>query len=384
MARNDDFFETQRVHSLIKTRIVIEYFKQWSRIMVGQMREKANPRISYLDLFCGPGRYDDGTPSTPLQLMTHAIANPDLCEMLVAAFNDIEPDHIRALTKNLEELPGYKNIKNKPLIRCGEIDRPIVERWKGMNLVPTFSFLDPFGYKGLTLELVDALVKSWGCDMVLFFSFNSINRSLTIPAVKKHIDSLFGEKRADELRVAAQQVEAEKREELLIEKFIEAINDLGYPYVIPYMVERDDRARTSHYLIFITKHQLGFGIMKEIMYALSEDKTQGVARFGYVGAVSRKRTPLLDLFNRPLDKFADDLCVEYAGQTKPRKDFKRLYDRNYARNPYVDKNWREVLERLELAGFVEANPPHGKRPKRKGVVTFGENTIVTFMPKGAL
>jgi hypothetical protein len=59
------------------------------------------------------------------------------------------------------------------------------------------------------------------------------------------------------------------------------------------------------------------------MYALSEDKTQGVARFGLVRAVSKKRTPLLALLNTLLDDFADQLCDDFAGKKVHRKLIQR-------------------------------------------------------------
>ena len=45
-------------------------------------------------------------------------------------------------------------------------------------MVPAFSFIDPFGYKGVTLELLEALMKGWGSDMALFFPFDRINAAL--------------------------------------------------------------------------------------------------------------------------------------------------------------------------------------------------------------
>ena len=217
--------------------------------------------------------------------------------------------------------------------------------------------------------------------MVLFFSFNSINRALTNPKVAKHVDALFGKEKADKLRATAKSVHTEEREELLIEEFLNALSTIGYEYVVPYVFEREDKDRTSHYLIFITKHRLGFSVMKEIMYKLSEDKTQGVARFGLVRPVSRRRTPLLALMNTPLNDFADQLCDEFAGQAATRKELQAVYDRKHPRNLLVDKNWRNALSKLEDEGRIIADPPLNKRPKRNGKTTFSPTTKVTFSKK---
>jgi len=39
----------------------------------------------------------------------------------------------------------------------------------------------------------------WGCDCVFFFNYNRINAGINNPGVKKHMDALFGEERADAL-----------------------------------------------------------------------------------------------------------------------------------------------------------------------------------------
>src|SRR5207248_10024637 len=39
----------------------------------------------------------------------------------------------------------------------------------------TFLFVDPFGYKGLSLQLVNSVIKDWGCDCVFFFNYNRIS-----------------------------------------------------------------------------------------------------------------------------------------------------------------------------------------------------------------
>ncbi len=259
------------------------------------------------------------------------------------------------------------------------MDENLVDIFAKSNNVPSFSFIDPFGYTGLTLPLVKALVSGFGSDMVLFFSFDSINRAVSNDLVKEHMDALFGHKRAERLRTVVKGMRSDEREELLIEAFIEAVtDDLGYEYVIPYVFEKEDKDRTSHYLIFISKRDLGFNIMKEIMYKESQDKTQGVAKFGHVRQVSAEKTPLLHLMNTPLSDFGKQLCVEYAGRSLSRKDLREDYDKYHPRNLFVDKNWRDVLSELEQEGKIACKPPRSERKVQKGEITFGPKTVVTF------
>jgi three-Cys-motif partner protein len=93
----DKFFTTpQRATSAIKTKIVVNYFQAWANILARVVKKNANPRLRYVDLFAGPGKIE-GTKSTPLLIMEHVIATPDLCEYLGALFNDERPDYIEQL-----------------------------------------------------------------------------------------------------------------------------------------------------------------------------------------------------------------------------------------------------------------------------------------------
>lgn len=382
MAKTDKFFITpQRTTSAIKTKIVVEYFKRWASIMWGVVKNKTPPRLRYVDLFAGPGKID-GVNSTPLLIIEHVISKPELCECVRALLNDEDAAYVEQLRSNLASLEGYERLKTPPRLRTGPVDEKLVEIFANSNNVPSFSFIDPFGYSGLTLKLVQALVSGFGSDMVLFFSFDSINRALTNDLVKAHIDELFGAKRADQLRKVVKKMKPDEREEILIEAFIEAVTeDLGYEYIIPYVIEKEDKDRTSHYLIFISKRDRGFKIMKEIMYKESQDKTQGIAKFGYVRQVSAEKTPLLHLMNTPRSDFGRQLCADYAGQSLSRKALREDFDKFQPRNLFVDRNWRDVLSELEVDGKITCDKPRSERKVQKGEVTFGENTVVTFPPK---
>ena len=383
MASTDKFFTSpQRATSAIKTKIVVEYFKRWASILWGVVKANKPPRLRYVDLFAGPGKID-GVNSTPLLIMEHVISKPELCECVGALMNDEDAGYIEQLRKNLKELPGYEKLKIPPRLRSGPVDEKLVEMFAKSNNVPSFSFIDPFGYSGLTLSLVQALVSGFGSDMVLFFSFDSINRALSNDLVKEHVDALFGPKRAERLRQVVKDMRPDEREEVLIEAFIEAVTeDLGYEYVIPYVFEKEDRDRTSHYLVFISKRDRGFKIMKEIMYKESQDKTQGIAKFGYVRQVSAEKTPLLYLMNTPRSDFGRQLCADYAGRSLSRKALREDYDKFHPRNLFVERNWRDVLSELETEGKITCVPPRNERKVQKGEVTFGENTVVTFPQKG--
>ena len=219
VAKKPEFFDDQKAQSRVKSAIVVKYFKAWAAIMARQVQGEKDPRLVYIDLFCGPGKYEDGSVSTPLLVLEHVIATPDLRNKVIAVFNDEDISRTAELEKNILALPGINTLKHKFQIRTGDVDEELVEELASIDIVPAFSFIDPFGYKGVTLELVEALMKGWGSDMVLFFPFDRINAALMNPKVTKHVDALFGKERADRLRELTSGMHPENREALIIEEF---------------------------------------------------------------------------------------------------------------------------------------------------------------------
>lgn len=59
--------------------------------------KKMQQKIAYIDLFCGPGRYKDGSKSTPLLILERAIQDPDMREMLLTLFNDVDSTNTHSL-----------------------------------------------------------------------------------------------------------------------------------------------------------------------------------------------------------------------------------------------------------------------------------------------
>src|SRR5204863_7208253 len=121
------------------------------------------------------------------------------------------------LQSEINALPGIETLKYKPDVRCGEVDEDAERFFNETKLIPSFSFVDPFGYKGLSLKIVNGVIKDWGCDCVFFFNYNRINAGISNPKVEDHMNALFGEDRAAELRNALERKTPAQREALILE-----------------------------------------------------------------------------------------------------------------------------------------------------------------------
>lgn len=79
------FFETQTISSKIKANIISEYFPSYCNIITSKYQPK---QVRYIDLFAGPGFYEDGNASTPILIGRHCSKNDLLRENVKLVFND--------------------------------------------------------------------------------------------------------------------------------------------------------------------------------------------------------------------------------------------------------------------------------------------------------
>jgi three-Cys-motif partner protein len=370
------FFAERTDQSEVKARIVEKYFHAWANVIMPSA-SSGDGKIAYIDLYAGPGRYEDGAASTPLLVLEKAIAHPKMSQMLVALFNDVDMNMTDTLQNEINKLPGVGKLKYRPQVLCGEVDKDAEKFFTETRLVPSFTFVDPFGYKGLSLGIVKGVIKDWGCDCVFFFNYNRISAGLTNSAVKQHIDALFGEDRAEDMRVAVKDKTPAMREAFILEQLAQAIKSMGGRYVLPFIFRNETGNRTSHSLVFVSKHFKGYEIMKEIMARESSVAEQGVPSFTYSPADASM--PLLFSLTTPLDKLKGMLQRDFASQTLT---MQQIYQQHSIDRPYIKKNYKAALLNLEQAGQITANPPLKANPLGKGrrAGTFADAVSVTFSP----
>jgi len=249
----------------------------------------------------------------------------------------------------------------------------MVKLFSSIHLVPTLFFVDPWGYKGLSLQLVNAVLKDWGCDCIFFFNYNRINMGLSNPMVQEHMAALFGEQRALDLRDRLEGLSPEDRETYVVEELCEALGAKVGRFVLPFSFKNDAGTRTSHHLIFVSKHVLGYSIMKDIMWKESSSHNQGVATFRYSPADTR--FPLLFELQRPLDDLEGMLLEAFAGKTRTMRE---IFEQHHVGRPFVSANYKETLKQMESKGMIQCVPNAAARRKD----TFADNVRVTFPPKG--
>jgi hypothetical protein len=235
-------------------------------------------------------------------------------------------------------------LRYAPNISGGETLRAEVESYfSGNAMVPTFMFLDPFGYAGLTRDLMRAILKDWGCELAFYFNFNRINAALRNPKVRTHMDKLFGVQRVDDARAALAGVKDEAtRERILLDAMRDALYEIGAKYVLRFRFRKPGGA-LDHHLVFATKNlDPAQRIMKDIMSANSSIiDADGVGNFEYNPDDTGAPLPLGG--STPMRRFKADLLSAFAGQSV---SVARIYELHNEGTPFTQRNYQDALKSL--------------------------------------
>ncbi|MBU1319390.1 MAG: three-Cys-motif partner protein TcmP [candidate division Zixibacteria bacterium] len=372
-----DFFDAPEEASRIKSQIVKDYFLAWANVMINTLKKqpRSPQKIAYIDLFAGCGRYKDGSPSTPIFIVEEAIRDKSLRDMLIIIFNDKEKEHVALLSSEIKSISGIETLKYEPRILQDEVGDDLAKEFKGMKLVPTFSFIDPWGYKGLSLSLFRSITKDWGCDCVFYFNYNRINMVMSKDGGLEQGQALFGIDGCNDLARMLKSVGTpEDREHLIMDWLEKGLKEIGVKYVLTYRIKSRVADRPSHYLVFLTKDFLGYDIMKRIMDRRSSEAGEWKLNLGFDPTGQDLQYSLFGA-SVQMNKLGSELAQTFAGR---KLSMKQIYKEHTVGTPYVKRHYKKVLSELEKSGDIVCDPPAESRQKRNGEPTFGDKTVVTF------
>lgn len=367
-------FDSQKEQSAVKTEIVVKYFLAWVNVLKGR-----NEKLGYIDLFSGPGIYKDGTKSTPIIILEKILLDDYMRNHIVTWFNEKDAVLYGELKKNIFNIKNIDSLAHRPIIKNDIVDLRTPEWFAKRTLIPCFSFIDPAGYAGLSLNLLQALGKDFGSDIIFFFNFNDINRGLTNEKVVDHMKCLFGENSYNMLLDKIDK-SPEDREAIIINEMAVALKREGLTFVLPFRFKLEGKNRTSHYLIFASKKFLGYKIMKEIMHKAGEKDCEGIGKFEFIPSCDKRagiQLSIVDLYNSSLDDLGNHLVNTYQGKSGT---LDKLYERDACNNRFLIKHYKEVILKLEQEGKVWCNPPKEDRRPYRGKPSLNEKKVkITFL-----
>lgn len=362
MAPNDEWYEEQAGGSAVKADIVAAYFDAWGKVMASR-----NERIAYIDLYAGPGRYESGNDSTPLRVLQKVIEHTALRARTLTFFNDANEEFAQRLKAAIADLPNIESLAHTPDVDIGEVDDHYAELFEGMNTIPVLGFLDPWGYKGLSLRLIQGMIKDFGCEAIFFFNYNRINMAITNPVVTKHMEALFGTERLALLREKVVELNPVERERLITEEMAGGLRDAGAKHLLAFRFRRSN-GRLSHILYHVSKHELAYSIMKSVMAKRGIVDDDGVPRFEYIPAGAGAQLMLGE--ERPIVELERALLTDFAGQTVTVGELCQSH--NIGRQ-FIQSNYKAVIRKLRDEGRIVC-----ARDKPVRVGQMPDDVVVTF------
>jgi three-Cys-motif partner protein len=365
MAQQLCFFEKQKSNSQIKSEIVSKYFWMWAQVM--KKRTKTG-RLAYIDLYSGQGVYEDGSKSTPILILEKSLLEPLIKNQLVSYFNDADPECIEKLKSAVKQIENINELKYKPVFSNFNVDNEIEKKFREYKFDPTLFFVDPFGYKGLSLGLIKSVLKDWGCDCFFFFNYVRVNAAINNDKLLCHTDGIFGKGKTLELRTSLSNLCAKERELKLIIALKEALYNIGGKYCCGIRFQKEDEDRTGHYLVSVSKNVLAYNFAKNLMQKYGTDVIKELGWFEY-----NSKPQMRELwYTEPIKELEEALQKNFKGQTRTVDHLFKCHNIN---KPYVESDYKQALKNLEKTKKITTEPSQDKRRKN----TMGNEVKITFV-----
>ena len=349
-------------HTQAKHEILRRYLGAWFPIL-----NKYHGRIVYMDGFAGPGEYEGGEPGSPIiALDVAAHHRKQMGGEVVFWFVDEREDRIdhlkqlvyrRAMPKNfvLEIVHGkFHEVLAREL---QELET------KGAVIAPTFAFIDPFGFSGVPMHLVQRLLRHPKTEAFITFQTSSINRFLEHPdpQINAHMIELFGTEEVLGIATGGGDRIAKLRS-LYQKQLHQAATYVRYFHM------RDRQNAPIYDLFFAGNHELGHYRMKEAMWRVDPD-----GEFSFSDATDPVQPVLFTLDHSP--SLLNAMCAVFERKV----DMPVSQIRGWVRNEtaFLDNHMNAALNLGEQEKRVLINPikRDGKR-RIKG--TFPDEVLVSF------
>jgi three-Cys-motif partner protein len=354
------FFEKQTPSSKIKASIIAEYFPNYCKIIVTKHAPKA---IRYIDLFAGPGLYEDGNPSTPILIARHCSKLDSLRQNVKMFFNDNEQSN--TLENNFYAEFPEGTFTHKPFFA----DRTVGEaesitnflcrstlNAKNKNDYPSLLFIDPFGYKGIETKVLAKFLEYWGNEIFLFVNTKRIHPALENDKFESLMQDLFPTTLEQIKKDRKFKSTVSERLKLIIDSLGDEYKSLlkGNVYYTAFKFQEEDSDATSHYILHFTKGKRGFDLIKTTYNDFANVGTifDGVNTYTFdAKKIENPHIELFDVKSENIDKLKEELFSQYQGKQVSAND---LFEEHQTNCLYSRSHYTEALRRLVSEGKLTA------------------------------
>ena len=334
-------------HTRAKHEILKRYLQAWM-VILSQGRF---PEILYIDGFAGPGQYEGGEAGSPIIALDTALGfQPPLTAAVHFLFveeRSDRADHLRQQVA-LRALPS-----NFSAVVEGSItfEMAFTNRYSSFvrrgRLIPTFAFIDPFGWTGAPFTLVKQILSHRSCEVFINFMYEEINRFIGHQDQVANFNSFFGTEEWKRCASASEPV----RNRCLHDLYLRQLHT-GAAYVRSFEMS-NARDVTDYYLFYATNELLGLKKMKEAMWKADES-----GEFRFSDATDPNQ---LILFERAphLPALRARIVAEFSGKEVSVGSIEKFV---LVETAFRESHYKRILTALEKEGGLKAlNAAPGRR-----------------------
>lgn len=335
------------LHTQGKHLVLEHYLKAWFPIL--GMGDR-NGRILFVDGFAGPGEYEGGEEGSPLVAMRvlseHSASSKINAEV---GFAFIEQDAARA--RHLEKLVTQWQSRLPTTARV-EVFRSSFDvsmkkvlddlDEQGKRMAPAFVMIDPFGVKGMPMEVIQRILANPKCEVYVSFMWESMNRFVSQPEFEAPLTELFGTDEWEE----GKELTGDQRKDFFHTLYRRQLKKAGASQVVHFHLFKGDRLKYS--IFFGTGHTKGSDRMKKAIWKVApfgdfSFRGREQEQLVFLGVAQPNFDPLMDALQ---ERFCDagwvtiDEVLEYV-----RSDETIFHDNQVKRSVLRPM---EQAERLEV------------------------------------
>lgn len=356
MSKDNDFFKSQTESSRIKAKIVSEYFPKYSAIIL----KKGQRQIRYLDLFAGPGVYEDGNISTPILIAQACAKNPILAEKVLLMFNDNE--HIETLKNCFYSYVSKDSFRYVPRFGSKTVgeDEKITEYLSRKfdsekNPYPTLLFVDPFGYKGINTTVLCKFLLNWGNEIFLFLNIKRVHAAIENDKFDDLMRELFPTTINAIRNDRKYKATTTERIDLILDNLAQEYkNIIPEVHTLAFRFQEEDSRATSHFIIHFTKHHRGYDLVKQI-YDDFDNVGAALGKNGdYTFDVKRLEVDTFSRFefeDENIEALSQILLKQFNGKVITAKS---LFDSYHSNTKYSRRHFTCALRSLVEKGYIKS------------------------------
>ncbi|MBM3945332.1 MAG: three-Cys-motif partner protein TcmP, partial [SAR202 cluster bacterium] len=261
-------------HTRVKHELLDKYLYGWLWILGTR-----HPRLLIVDGFAGRGEYEDGSKGSPLIILEKAarLVEQKRVDEVWCVFVERNQENIENLNKVLKaQWADHEGVRvfgpyGEPF---EDVAKKVITKL-GAGMPPSFWFVDPFGFTGISFEILSTIMSLRRSELFVNLMLRDIHRFLEHPELSSSFDRLFGSPDWRELTGPSGAREGQILE--LRDFYARRMRSIGCKVTV-FRVASDKNSHTLYCLVHATKSCAGRWLMKDIM---NSQGTQGV--FEYLG-----------------------------------------------------------------------------------------------------